>query len=446
VSRLDGLPPGEKRVLQDAAVCGEAAWDRLLEAMSGAVDVRPALKRLAQRGLLRQRPYSPVPGAEEYGFRHVLIREVAYESIPRRDRSALHLQVATWLEAEALAEEPVAELAHHYEQAWRLSRSGAVEAGDRDLAGLAARYLGRWADRTLTYQARLAESLYRRAVQAAEASTGEEPRLVIGLSLGRAECLIELGRHEDAAAPATAARDRARGAGDEHLEARALLALGRIESDVGDEEVARRLFTQALSSFEAVGDLGGQGWAKHRLSEVLGRADYAAEIRHLREAYELFDRAGDRWGRAVAAQDLAYMLTTVGGEEFHRWYRQARRLVEGESDLRSRAALLRTWGYVSYYRGEHREAIRAMREARPVAVEAGDRYAEADTFLIEAMAASLAASPEDAGRLAGEVVRLGRSIGSPRIAGWAWPPAPAPASVRGTRRGPAGSCPRPAGR
>jgi class 3 adenylate cyclase/tetratricopeptide (TPR) repeat protein len=416
-ARLDGLPPGEKRVLQDAAVCGEAAWDRLLEAMSGRVDVRAALKRLVQRALLQQRPDSAVPGAEEYRFRHVLIREVAYESIPRRDRSDLHLQVATWLQAAAVAEEPVAELAHHYEQAWRLSRSGAAEAGDRELAGLAARYLGRWADRTLTYQARLAESLYRRAVQAAEASTGEEPRLVIGLSLGRAECLIELGRHEEAVAPANAARDRARGAGDEHLEARALLALGRIESDVGDEEVARRLFTQALSSFEAVGDLGGQGWAKHRLSEVWGRADYAAEIRHLREAYELFDRAGDRWGRAVAAQDLAYMLTTVGGEEFHRWYRQARRLVEGESDLRSRAALLRTWGYFSYYRGEHREAIRAMREARPIAVEAGDRYAEADTFLIEAMAASLAASPEDAGRLAGEVVRLGRSIGSSRISG-----------------------------
>jgi hypothetical protein len=42
-----------------------------------------------------------------------------------------------------------------------------------------------------------------------------------------------------------------------------------------------------------------------------------------------------------------------------------------------------------------------MREARPIAVEAGDRYAEADTFLIEAMAASMAAPPEDAGRLAG---------------------------------------------
>jgi hypothetical protein len=82
-----------------------------------------------------------------------------------------------------------------------------------------------------------------------------------------------------------------------------------------------------------------------------------------------------------------------------------------------RAALLRTWGYFSYYRGEHREAMRIMREARPIAVEAGDRYAEADTFLIEAMAASLFAPPEDAGRLADEVVRLGRSIGSLRIAG-----------------------------
>ena len=56
-----------------------------------------------------------------------------------------------------------------------------------------------------------------------------------------------------------------------------------------------------------------------------------------------------------------------------------------------------------------------MGEARPIAVEAGDRYAEADTFLIEAMAASQVATPADAGRLAAEVVRLGRSIGSLRI-------------------------------
>jgi class 3 adenylate cyclase/tetratricopeptide (TPR) repeat protein len=417
-ARLDGLPPDERRVLRDAAVCGEAAWDRLLETLSGGADVREALKRLVQRGLLQQRSYSPVPGAEEYGFRHVLIREVAYASIPRRDRSGLHLQVATWLrESSRLPEEPLAELAHHYELAWRLSYSSAAGTADPALARLAAEYLGRWADRTLTYQARLAESLYRRAIEAAAASADEEPGLAIRTSLGRAESLIELGRHQEATEPANAARDLARRSGDGHLEARALLALGRIESDVGDDEVARRLLGQALSSFEAVGDLGSQAWAKHRLSEVLGRADYALELEHLREAYRLFERAGDRWGLAVAAQDLAYLLTTVGGDEFHHWYGQARRLAGSDSDLRSRAALLRTWGYFSYYRGEHGEAIRAMGEARPIAVEAGDRYAEADTFLIEAMAASQVATPADAGRLAAEVVRLGRSIGSLRIAG-----------------------------
>ena len=417
-ARLDGLPPDEKRMLREAAVCGEVAWDRLLEGISGADDVRSVLRRLVQRDLLRRRPGSRVPGAEEYGFKHVLIREVAYESMTRRDRSALHLRVATWLrEMSGLPEDPLADLAHHYEQAWRLSQSSAAGTADQGLARLAAEHLGRWADRTFTYQARLAESLYARAIVAAGPSTGEDPRLVIGLSLGRAESLIELGRHQEAVEPANTARELATGTGDEHLEARALLALGRIESDVGDLEVARRLLTQALSSFEAVGDLGGQAWAKHRLSEVWAPENYARELEHLREAYQLFDRAGDRWGRAIAAQDLAYLLTTVGGEEFHHWHGQARRLVEGEGDLRSRAALLRTWGFFSYYRGEHREAIRAMREARPIAVEAGDRYAEADTFLIEAMAASLVGTPTDAGRLAAEVVRLGREISSLRITG-----------------------------
>jgi tetratricopeptide (TPR) repeat protein len=262
----------------------------------------------------------------------------------------------------------------------------------------------------------MAESLYWKAIRAGEESAGAVgPQLATRLSLGHAESLIELGRHRDAADPANKARSLATHAGDEHLEARALLALGRIESDVGDDLVARRLLTQALASFEAVGDVGGQAWANHRLSEAWSREDYTRELEHMREAYRLFDRAGDRWGQAVAAQDLAYLLTTVGGDEFHHWHRHARRLVEGESDLRSRAAVLRTWGYFSYFCGAYREAIRSMREARPIAVEAGHRYAEVDTFLIEAMAASLIASPNEAARLAAEVVRMGRAIGSVRI-------------------------------
>ena len=418
-ARLDRLPPNEKGVLQHAAVCGEATWDRLVDDLSAAADVRSALRGLVKRDLLRRRSRSRLPDAREYVFKHVLIRDVAYESLPRRDRSSLHLQVATWLrETSGLPEEPVAELAYHYEQAWQLGRARAAETADPGLARLAADYLGRWADVMLTYQPRLAEALYRRAIDATEASAGAVgPELVTRLSLGHAESLIELGRQHEAAHSANLARSLASHAGDEHLQARALLTSGRIESDVGDAVVARRLLTQALASFEAVGDLGGQGWAKHRLSEAWSIEDHDRELEHLREAYRLFDRAGDRWGRVVAAEDLAYVLSTVGGEEFHRWHQQARRLIDAESDLRSRADILRTWGFFSYFCGAYREAIRTMREARPIAAEAGHRYAEADTFLIEAMAASFVSSPGDAGRLAAEVVRLGRGIGSVRIVG-----------------------------
>jgi class 3 adenylate cyclase len=418
-ARLDGLPPDEKRVLQDAAVCGDATWDPLIDAISTVADVRGALDRLVRRDLLRRRPHSRLHGATEYAFKHVLIRDVAYESQPRRDRCARHLRVATWLRQESgLPEEPVAELAYHYEQAWRLSGTRPAQPGDRELAGLAARYLGRWADVTFTYQARTAEVLYTRAIRVADAVDGAvDPRLVVGLLLGHAESLIELGRHHEATGSAGRARRLAADAGDEPLQARALLTLGRIESDVGDDRVARHLLGQALVAFEGVGDAGGQAWANHRLSEAWGREDYRRELQHMRQAYRLFERAGDRWGCAVAAQDLAYLLTTIGGEEFHHWYQRARRHVDGETDLRSRATILRTWGYFSYYCGAHREAIRAVREARPVAVEAGHRYAELDTFLIEAMAASCVAAPEEAERLAAAVVRMGRAIGSTRVAG-----------------------------
>ena len=58
--------------------------------------------------------------------------------------------------------------------------------------------------------------------------------------------------------------------------ARALLALGRIESDVGDDEVARHLLAQALSSFEAGGDLGGQAAGKSRHAPQCAAPDAAA--------------------------------------------------------------------------------------------------------------------------------------------------------------------------
>ncbi len=416
-ARLDGLPSEEKRVLQCASVSGEISWDRLLRRLAPDADVPKVVRGLVSRDLVRRRRGSHAKGSNEYVFKHALIRDVAYGSLPRGERARLHLEVAHWIRDEAnFPSEPVDDLAHHYTEAWRLCRAtsaGIVPAG---LARSAATYLGRWGDATLASQAVQAEAIYARALEVADSAPGEvDPALRARLAIGRAESLIELGRHREAATAASEARALAEGLGDEQLGARALVSLGRVESDVGDVALARDLLTRALAYFETAGDVSGQAWATHRLSEIATLTDYAQGLDHLRTAHGLFVEAGDRWGRVIAAQDLAYMLSTIGGEEFHHWYREAKKLVEGEGDLRARAALLRTLGYYRYYCGEHEDAIAIMREARPITIEGGDRYAEADTLLIEALASAAACPWKEAERASVEAVAFGRRIGSGRV-------------------------------
>ncbi len=416
--RLDGLPPDEKAVLQNASVAGDVTWDGLVEELWGSPAAGEVLERLTRRDMLRRRRRSLLRGAVEYEFKHALIREVAYASISRRARAAGHRHTADWLRSATRLqrEEPVSVIAYHYEQAWVLGRSTTGPARDPMLARLAAEYLERWADQTLVYQARFAEVLYQRALRVAEeAGSAVDARLRAGLLIGRAEALVELGQHEDAVTEAISARRWASRSGEHRLTAGALLARGRAESDRGRRELARALLEKALALFVAVGDRRGQGWTLHRLSETWAQTDYGAGLEYLREARRLFVRSKDKWGQAVAAQDLAYLLSPIGGSEFRERYEEARRLTRNEADIRSRADLARTWGYYCFYTGRYREAIRSMREARPLAREAGHGYTEADAVLIEAAALGFVGPQSEAELLFREGIGLGAALGSDRI-------------------------------
>ncbi|MFN8624178.1 MAG: adenylate/guanylate cyclase domain-containing protein [Chloroflexota bacterium] len=122
-ARLDALPAAEKRTAQDAAVVGRIFWDALLAhlARQGRAPTGELLRRLRVKELVVPRQPSALAGAAEFGFRHVLIRDVAYDSLPKRDRAAKHLDVARWAET-ALADredELVELLAAHYLAALR---------------------------------------------------------------------------------------------------------------------------------------------------------------------------------------------------------------------------------------------------------------------------------------------------------------------------------------
>lgn len=414
--RLDGLTSVEKGVIQDAAVCGDRTWDALLARLSRS-PARSPVRSLIERGMLVERPETSIPGTTELAFKHDLIREVAYRSLPRAERARRHMEVARWLRgAHGVRREPVASIAHHLEQACLLSHSRTGPAPPAEITRQAFTYLARWGDRTRALQARAAEQIYARALAvAADPGSPAPPGRVIDVQIGRAECLIEMGRHREAIDLAGRGLHLAEELDDRHRVAAALLALGRAESDVGHDGTARRLLDLARERFEQLGDVRGQAWALHRLSETWSSSDYGREIEDLKESYRLFQRARDRLGRAVVAQDLAYLFTPIGGEEFSSWYEAARRLSEDETDLRSRADLQRTRGYHCLYAGLNAEAFRTMKAAAPICAEAGDRYAEADALIVAATAALVVADPSEAAGLASRGMEIGRELSSSRI-------------------------------
>ncbi|HJX75301.1 MAG TPA: hypothetical protein VJ247_03035, partial [Gaiella sp.] len=99
-ARIDLLDPVEKRALQRAAVVGRVFWPgpvgRLLN--GDREHLRSTLDRLEDRDMVLSRLSSSIAGEPEFIFKHILTREVAYESLPRRERAGAHAAVASWIQ------------------------------------------------------------------------------------------------------------------------------------------------------------------------------------------------------------------------------------------------------------------------------------------------------------------------------------------------------------
>lgn len=99
--RLDALYPGVRRLVADAAVLGSAFPAEALIAVSGQDEavVRAALADLLRREVLSVSADRLSPNRGSYGFAQDMLRQVAYETLSRRDRKARHLKVAAHLRA-----------------------------------------------------------------------------------------------------------------------------------------------------------------------------------------------------------------------------------------------------------------------------------------------------------------------------------------------------------
>ncbi len=126
-ARIDLLDPVEKRVLQAAAVIGRTFWIGAAAHLLGADrdEVTRILDRLEERELALPGTDSVLSSEREYRFKHALVREVAYNTLARRDRSDLHTSVSEWLgEGVGEGRAMVALQAHHLSVAYDGLRSG----------------------------------------------------------------------------------------------------------------------------------------------------------------------------------------------------------------------------------------------------------------------------------------------------------------------------------
>jgi predicted ATPase len=124
-ARLDALPPDERKVLLDAAVVGKTFWRGALEGMAEpGTNLWAVLDSLEARDLIRREPFSWIEGEEQFAFKHVLIREVAYATLARAARKDRHAAVAEFLEtATAAAGATATALAQHWRAAGREERA-----------------------------------------------------------------------------------------------------------------------------------------------------------------------------------------------------------------------------------------------------------------------------------------------------------------------------------
>ena len=278
VARLDRLGPGERTVLECAAVIGRAFSLEAIRALvppEGTATLQRHLDSLIQRELLEPRR-TALPFGRAFRFRHALIQEAAYHSLPKERRASAHERLADWLEdvPPGMVANKDKMIGYHLELAYgyRMELGGPDEAS-RQLAGRAARHLAAAAGRASARGNPVgAASLLDRAC--ALLGEGDGRRLELLPRLGVELCAA--GEHDRAEAVLVEAADEAVLASDERSELRARLELAALREDTAPRGEAatesRRIATQAIPVFEAAGDEASLARAWHRLGYLDVRA------------------------------------------------------------------------------------------------------------------------------------------------------------------------------
>ncbi len=288
-ARLDQLEPAERGVLERGAVEGRVFHRGAVQALApNESQMETRLNGLVRKELVR--PDKPqLVGEDAYRFRHLLIRDAAYDALPKTTRAELHERFAEWLAAHGTELVELDEVVgYHLEQAYRYGAElGTPEQEREELGKRAAERLGAAGRRSLASRdAAAAYNLLQRAVALGKPSGRAGGELLLDL----AAALLDRGQMREAEQRREEAIELGRAIGDRALELRAtceLATLRTVTMATYTGEQALELATQAIAELETLGDEHAlaAAWFLRMAAENLRASweDAAAAVEHVVE-------------------------------------------------------------------------------------------------------------------------------------------------------------------
>jgi class 3 adenylate cyclase/tetratricopeptide (TPR) repeat protein len=380
-ARLDGLPKPERTVLQQASIMGRVFWDaavtyinqgRALDEKSIALN----LESLQGREMVFQRQPSAFAETAEYIFKHVLFREVTYETVLLRQRKKYHSLVANWLIGQHgdRAAEMSSLIADHLVKAGRSTE--AVDYFQQAGEAAAAKYANEEA-----------ADLYQRALKLIPEGEAEKRFLI----LFRLENIWDLIGDRGAQADVIDNLDLvAEQLGDQQKRADVLLRRAWFFYWTSNYPEMQEVAQRAIALSERIAYPGLVQEALYALTWVhVQLEDFDEAEKTAQQVLALASQAGDRMGEGNAHNvlcriDMARGRYAEAREQVEKFLQIAREIDNQDRELTALNNLIAIHVILGEYEAAREYGVQMLN----LAIEVGDRVMEGNAYINLAWGAS----------------------------------------------------------
>jgi class 3 adenylate cyclase/tetratricopeptide (TPR) repeat protein len=402
-ARLDSLEPLERHLVAHAAVVGRTFWEGALAPVAAAEggDLHAALATLREKDIIVPGEGARLADEQELAFKHVLIRDVAYEMLPKAVRARKHFEVGLFIEERAgeRRHEVVALLAEHYGRAATLGEEVRLDPDELErLRPKALQFLEAAGDvESELYSNQEALAHYELAASLGVGDHAQQARIGekqgdLALRLGRVDAAIEVWQQgleyhrdqEDLEHVAELHRKIGAALGHKGERTQAIqhhqqginlikdgppsLALVRLYEEaawlymqVGDNMLAIYASEKALRLAERLGEVGAASRAHGIFGRVFGRIGDTEKAReNLERAIELA-RDSDENETVLAMLALGHHLENAEGDytAAQQSYTEALTLAQRIGDVPAQIELHAALAQLAFYRCDWEEVRRS---------------------------------------------------------------------------------------